>query len=502
MTSTVTEPRITSPTAAAALCGQPRRKTKLVCTLGPASCEPEQIRQLIQAGANVFRLNFSHADHSWHCRVLADIRRVADELGACVAVMQDLCGPKIRLSQVLQEDYHVGEGDLIRITTDHHLVHLDSESGLHFDIASTYAPLVDDVEIGDTILLDDGRIELQVADKQHGLLLAEVRRGGPIQSGKGLNLPGVALSTESMTAKDWDDLEWGIAHQVDFVALSFVRHPDDLVGVRRRLDASESTAKLIAKIERPEAIEHLDKILSLADSLMVARGDLGLETDLAQVPLLQKHVIDRCRQAAKPVITATQMLESMVHHSTPTRAEVSDVANAVLDGTDAVMTSAETASGKYPVETVEAMSAICLEAERSESVQLDADFLNLRFTRVDQSIAYGALFTAHHLRVKAIAALTESGSTALWMSRHNIDIPIFAITPNVATRRKASLFRNVHTLELAQAPDTEAMLKGAQDLLLAQGVVQKGDLIVVTWGEPIGQVGGTNALKILRVGEY
>ena len=208
------------------------------------------------------------------------------------------------------------------------------------------------------------------------------------------------------------------------------------------------------------------------------------------------------RASNKLTITATQMMESMIVNAVPTRAEVSDVANAVLDGTDAVMTSAETASGKYPVETVEAMSAICLEAERSENVQLDADFLNLRFTRVDQSIAYGALFTAHHLRVKAIAALTESGSTALWMSRHNIDIPIFAITPNVATRRKAALFRNVYTLELAQAPDTEAMLKGAQDLLLAQGVVQKGDLIVVTWGEPIGQVGGTNALKILRVGEY
>jgi pyruvate kinase len=220
------------------------------------------------------------------------------------------------------------------------------------------------------------------------------------------------------------------------------------------------------------------------------------------VPALQKKMIRLARQENKLTITATQMMESMISSPVPTRAEVSDVANAVLDGTDAVMTSAETASGKYPVETVEAMAAICVEAEKSENYRLDADFLNVMFSRIDQTIAYGALFTAYHLRVKAIAALTESGSTALWMSRHNIDIPIYAITPSVMTQRKAALYRNVCTLELAQSNDREQVLKAAQDLLLAKGIVQNGDMIVVTWGEPMGQIGGTNALKIMKIGEY
>jgi len=246
----------------------------------------------------------------------------------------------------------------------------------------------------------------------------------------------------------------------------------------------------------------LQEILDASDGIMVARGDLAVEVGNAAVPALQKRMIKMARASNKLAITATQMMESMIVNAVPTRAEVSDVANAVLDGTDAVMTSAETASGRYPVETVEAMSAICLEAEKSEDCKLDADFLNVTFTRVDQSIAYGALFTAHHLRVKAIAALTESGSTALWMSRHNIDIPIFAITPSVKTRRKAALYRNVTTLELAKSDDREAVLKAAQQLLVAQGVVQAGDLVVVTWGEPMGQIGGTNALKIMKIGEY
>jgi pyruvate kinase len=233
---------------------------------------------------------------------------------------------------------------------------------------------------------------------------------------------------------------------------------------------------------------------------MVARGDLAVEVGNAAVPALQKRMIKMARATNKLAITATQMMESMIFNPVPTRAEVSDVANAVLDGTDAVMTSAETASGKYPIETVEAMVAICLEAEKSDVVKLDTDFLNATFTRIDQSIAYGALFTAHHLRVKAIVALTESGSTALWMSRHSIDIPIYAMTPSLATQRKAALYRNVRTFELNHSTDREVVLKAAQDLLLAKGAVQKGDMIVVTWGEPMGQVGGTNALKIMKIG--
>jgi pyruvate kinase len=259
---------------------------------------------------------------------------------------------------------------------------------------------------------------------------------------------------------------------------------------------------MIAKIERAEAIPALQEILNASDGIMVARGDLAVEVGNAAVPALQKRMIKMARESNKIAITATQMMESMIFNAVPTRAEVSDVANAVLDGTDAVMTSAETASGKYPVETVEMMAAICVEAEQSEYNKLDADFLNVRFTRIDQSIAYGALFTAHHLRVKAIVALTESGSTALWMSRHNIDTPILALTPSVRTQRKASLYRNVRTFQLGQDGPTDVVLRAAEDLLVEQGIAAKGDMIVVTWGAPMGKVGGTNALRIVKVGEF
>jgi pyruvate kinase len=257
---------------------------------------------------------------------------------------------------------------------------------------------------------------------------------------------------------------------------------------------------MIAKIERAEAIPLLQEILDASDGIMVARGDLAVEVGNATVPALQKRMIKMARASNKLTITATQMMESMIVNAIPTRAEVSDVANAVLDGTDAVMTSAETASGKYPVETVEMMAAVCYEAEKSYAYELDADFLNARFTRIDQSIAYGALFTAYHLRVKAIVALTESGSTALWMSRHNIDIPIFALTPSLTTQRKIALYRNVRTYKLAYHCDRETMLTNAEQILLENNVVNIGDTIVVTWGEPMGQVGGTNALKIVKVG--
>jgi len=259
---------------------------------------------------------------------------------------------------------------------------------------------------------------------------------------------------------------------------------------------------MIAKIERAEAIPALQEILDASDGIMVARGDLAVEVGNAAVPALQKRMIRLAREQNKLAITATQMMESMIVNAVPTRAEVSDVANAVLDGTDAVMTSAETASGKYPIETVEMMAAICAEAESSEYNKLDADFLNIQFTRIDQSIAYGALFTAHHLRVKAIVALTESGSTALWMSRHSIDTPIFALTPSITTERKASLYRNVRAYHMKQDGGSHAVLRQAEELLMKQGVVKKGDMIVVTWGSPMGQAGSTNALKIVRVGEF
>jgi pyruvate kinase len=333
-----------------------------------------------------------------------------------------------------------------------------------------------------------------------------VKIGGELSNNKGINRQGGGLTAPALTSKDMEDIKTAMSFQADYVAVSFPKNASDMQMARQLADLAGEPyghkPMMIAKIERAEAIPALQEILDASDGIMVARGDLAVEVGNAAVPGLQKRMIKMARASNKLTITATQMMESMIHNAVPTRAEVSDVANAVLDGTDAVMTSAETASGRYPVETVEAMAAICLEAEKFEECKLDADFLNMQFTRIDQSIAYGALFTAYHLGVKAIAALTESGSTPLWMSRHNINVPIFAITPNLATCRKASLYRNVRTFEMVQSSDLKEVLQDVQALLLKQGVVKKGDLVVVTWGEPIGQVGGTNAMKIMKIGDY
>jgi pyruvate kinase len=297
-----------------------------------------------------------------------------------------------------------------------------------------------------------------------------------------------------------DDIKTAVTLAADYVAVSFPKSRHDMQMARDLVHVAGGNGLLIAKIERAEAIPALDEIIGASDGIMVARGDLAVEVGNAAVPGLQKRMIRMARERNKLTITATQMMESMIHHAVPTRAEVSDVANAVLDGTDAVMLSAETASGKYPVETVEAMAQICAEAEKSVTVEFDRDFLNRTFTRIDQSIAMATLFTAYHLKVKAIAALTQSGSTSLWMSRHSCGCPIYALTPEVAAQRKMALYRNVHPLYFEQGADRDAVLQSAEDLLVAKGQVQIGDLIVLTVGEPMGKSGGTNTMKIVRVG--
>lgn len=476
-----------------------QRATKIVATIGPASSDRETLTRMIKAGVNVVRLNFSHGKAQDHIDRAVLVREVADACGVKVAIMADLQGPKIRVGKFENGKIQLNNGDKF-------ILDADCELGNQERVGLDYKALPRDLRGDDVLLLNDGLIVLIVERVSGNEIHTVVKIGGELSNNKGINRQGGGLSAPALTAKDMDDIKTAMSFQADYVAVSFPKNATDMEMARQLGNVAAEPfghkPLMIAKIERAEAIPLLQEILDASDGIMVARGDLAVEVGNAAVPGLQKRMIKMARASNKLTITATQMMESMIVNAVPTRAEVSDVANAVLDGTDAVMTSAETASGKYPVETVEAMSAICLAAEKSEDCQLDADFLNLQFTRVDQSIAYGALFTAYHLRVKAIAALTESGSTALWMSRHNIDVPIFAITPNVATRQKAALFRNVRTFELAQSTDTEVVLKAVQDLLLAQGVVQKGDLIVVTWGEPIGQVGGTNALKILKVGEY
>ncbi|MES2071000.1 MAG: pyruvate kinase [Pseudomonadota bacterium] len=474
------------------------RGTKIVATIGPASSDPVILKRMLMAGVNVVRLNFSHGKAQDHIDRATMVRAVAAECGREIAIMADLQGPKIRIGKFENGKIEISNGDKF-------ILDAECAMGNQERVGLDYKALPRDVRPADVLLLNDGLIVL-VVDKIVGSEIhTTVRIGGELSNNKGINRQGGGLTAPALTAKDMEDIKTAMSFQTDYIAVSFPKNATDMEMARQLAniagEAYSHKPLMIAKIERAEAIPLLQEILDASDGIMVARGDLAVEVGNAAVPALQKRMIKMARASNKIAITATQMMESMIFNAVPTRAEVSDVANAVLDGTDAVMTSAETASGKYPVETVEAMAAICLEAEAFQECKLDADFMNQTFTRIDQSIAYGALFTAYHLRVKAIAALTESGSTALWMSRHMIDIPIVALTPSVATQRKVALYRNVQTFKLPSSTDRDQVLKAAENMLLENGVVSKGDMIVVTWGEPMGEVGGTNALKIVRVGE-
>ncbi|MCX7898349.1 MAG: pyruvate kinase [Rhodocyclaceae bacterium] len=473
------------------------RTTKIVATLGPASSDADTIERLIAAGIDVVRLNFSHGTAEDHRQRLETLREGMRKFGRTVGVMADLQGPKIRIGKFAGSKVLLKNGQ--RFTLD-----LKSELGDSTRVGLDYPELIEDVAPGDVLLLDDGRIVMDVDAVEEDEIHCIVRQGGELSNNKGINKQGGGLSAPALTAKDIDDIRIAAELEVDYVAVSFPKSGSDIRLARKLLHKAGSHALVIAKIERREAIENLDDILTACDGVMIARGDLAVEVGDAAVPALQKRIIRMAREANKFAITATQMMESMIHSPVPTRAEVSDVANAVLDGTDAVMLSAETAAGKFPVETVEAMSRICVEAEKSrDPAALDRHFLDRVFTRIDQSIAMAALFTAHHLKVKAIACLTQSGSTALWISRLECGVPIYALTPDVRTRYKVSIFRGVYPLMTRYlGKDRDEMLFEAEEELIRSGAVEVGDLIVLTFGEPIGQAGGTNTLKIVRVGEH
>jgi pyruvate kinase len=475
------------------------RSTKIVATLGPASSDKLVLERMLAAGVDVVRFNFSHGTAEDHLARAVLVRDAAAASGREVAIMADLQGPKIRVGR-----FEGGKAELrngARFVLD-----ASAELGSAERVGLDYKDLPRDVKAGDVLLLNDGLIVLDVERVAGAEIHTLVRVGGELSNNKGINKQGGGLSAPALTAKDVRDIETAMACGADYVAVSFVKNRTDVEMARQLATIAGEKHGIkplvIAKIERAEAIPALREILDASDGIMVARGDLAVEVGNAAVPALQKRMIKMAREQNKLAITATQMMESMIVNAVPTRAEVSDVANAVLDGTDAVMLSAETASGRYPVEVVEAMAGIVLEADRSETVQLDKEFLDQTFLRVDQSIAYGALFTAFHLRCAAICALTESGSTTLWMSRHDVDIPIYALTPSPATSRKLALYRNVHPLLLPKTDDRDASLAQAERLLLAHGCVKRGDLIVLTVGEPMGQPGGTNTLKIVRVGEH
>jgi pyruvate kinase len=473
-----------------------QRSTKIVATLGPASSDPAVLRRMIDAGVDVVRMNFSHGKAEDHIGRAQAVRKVAEDAGRPLAIMADLQGPKIRIGKF--------EGDRITLSRgDRFVLDADCRVGNQERVGLDYRELVNDVRQGSILLLDDGRIVLTVEEVRGPEIVTRVDQGGALSNNKGINRQGGGLSAPALTAKDMDDIRTAAAFQADFLAVSFPRTSADMYMARTLLRAAGGRAMLIAKIERAEAIPALEDILSASDGIMVARGDLGVEMGDAAVPALQKRMIRLAREKNKIVITATQMMESMISNPIPTRAEVSDVANAVIDGTDAVMLSAESAVGQYPVETVAAMARICLEAEKEQGASLDQAFLNRVFTRIDQSIAMAALFTASHLQVKAIAALTQSGSTALWMSRLDAGVPIYALTPEIGTCRRLSLLRGVYPVLMEyHTTSTEQLVEDAQNELLRHGIVQTGDLIVLTSGEPVGKAGGTNSLKILRVGEH
>jgi pyruvate kinase len=472
-----------------------QRSTKIVATLGPASSARDVLTRMIAAGVDVVRMNFSHGTAEEHIARAEIVRDVSREMERTVGVMCDLQGPKIR----------VGKFEKGRVTLekgDEFILDADCELGDQQRVGLDYRELTRDVRSGDVLLLDDGRLVLDVQKVQGTKIVTTIRVGGVLSNNKGINRQGGGLTAPALTGKDMEDIRTAAALKADFLAVSFPKSGADMYMARELMRAAGGHAMLIAKMERAEAMGAMDELLKASDGIMVARGDLAVEVGDAAVPALQKKLIRAAREQNKLTITATQMMESMITSPVPTRAEVSDVANAVLDGTDAVMLSAETAAGKYPVETVESMSRICLEAEKSAEVSLERDFLNRVFTRVDQSIAMAALFTAYHLKVKAIAALTQSGSTALWISRLNAGVPIYALTPEISARYRMSLFRDVFPVMINyHGHDRDLLLEEAEEQLLRTGVVQKGDLIVLTFGEPIGSPGGTNTMKILKVGE-
>jgi len=474
------------------------RATKIVATLGPASSSPEVLARIIAAGVDVVRLNFSHGTAQDHIDRALLVRETAKRAGKEVAIMADLQGPKIRVGKF--------DGGMTLLEQGQKFV-LDAswtQLGNNERVGLDYKQLPRDVRPGDILLLNDGLLKLVVESVRGEEVHTVVVIGGELSNNKGINKAGGGLTAPALTSKDMEDIKTAMSFQCEYLAVSFPKNATDMEMARQLANTAGEKWRhkpaLIAKIERTEAIPALESILRASDGIMVARGDLAVEVGNAAVPALQKRMIKMAREMDRVVITATQMMESMIVNPVPTRAEVSDVANAVLDGTDAVMLSAETAAGKYPVETVEMMASVCVEAEAAEEISFEANFTNKKFSRIDQSIAMGALFTAYHLGCKAILALTESGSTALWMSRQRIHVPIFALTSQPTSQRRMTLYRNVTPLLMPAFTDRDEALKHAETLLVEKGVLKPGDTYAITCGEPMGYPGGTNMLKVCLVG--
>ncbi len=474
------------------------RRTKIVATLGPASSDQKVLENMIRAGVDLVRMNFSHGSAQDHMKRADTVRAAAAAVGRTVGILADLQGPKIRVRKFQNDKIVLNKGDAFIL--DASLDGLGNQERVGLD----YKELPNDVDVGTVLLLNDGMLEFHVTGVKGPEVHCVVVRGGVLSNNKGINRKGGGLTAPALTEKDKEDIKTAALIKADYLAVSFPRCADDMKLARELMHAAGGKSLVLAKIERAEAIPVLAEIIDASDAIMVARGDLSVEVGDAAVPGLQKKMIKMARSRNKLVITATQMMESMITNPIPTRAEVSDVANAVLDGTDAVMLSAETAVGDYPIETIEAMARICLNAEREdENHMVDRRTVSQKFSRVDQSIAMSALFAASHFKVKAIVALTQSGSTPLWMSRMSAGVPIFALTPVQETLTKVTLFSGVHPVVFhSTARDQSHELLNAEQTLVDKGWVQDGDIIVMTVGEAVGKAGHTNTMKIVRVGDH
>lgn len=467
------------------------RRTKIIATVGPASSSNEMLERLIQAGVDVFRLNFSHGANEEKGDVIRRIRALSDKTGRQIGILADLQGPKIRTGRMENAALHLRKGDQLDITTEP----ITGRPGL---ISTIYKNLPKDVKAGSRILLDDGLIELKVTSVTEGIVHTTVVEGGILKDLKGINLPGVDVSSPSLTEKDRVDLEFCLRMKVDYIALSFVRKASDVEDIKRIIYEHELNIPVVAKIEKPEALRNFKAILKVTDAVMVARGDLGVEINPEKVPLFQKKIIRACNEAGKPVITATQMLESMIMHPRPTRAETSDVANAILDGTDAVMLSGETASGKFPLEAVRLMAKVAEDIEKY-AASTQATHPAAQTGRIPEAVAEAACRAAITLGAKAIAVFTQSGSTAALISRFRPPLPIIAFTASQEIERRLALYWGVRTFPIGSMNVGEDQIEAVERILLARGF-KKGDVVVITMGVPLEARGSTNLMKIHKLG--
>ncbi len=473
------------------------RRTKILATLGPATESVDMIDQLVKAGVDVVRLNFSHGSPEEHQLRADRVRTAAAANGRFVGVLVDLQGPKIRTQRFKKGKVKLKHNEHFCLNAD-----LGKNDGDETQVGITYTDLPKDVEENDVLVLDDGRIVLRVESVEGNKIHTRVVVGGKLSDNKGINLKGGGLSAAALTDKDKADIKVAADIKADYLAISFPRNAGDVKLARTLLREAGGHGAIVSKIERAEAIDNIESIVEASDVIMIARGDLGVEIGDDQLPAVQKRLIKLARDMNRVVITATQMMESMISNPIPTRAEVFDVANAVLDGTDAVMLSAETAAGEYPVETVASMARICRNAEQQAAALRSGHRIDTTFEHVDEAIAMATMYTANHLKVRAIAALTESGKTALWMSRISSGIPIYSLSTHESTNRKVSMYRGVTPVDLPVIEDNNhaAANKITIDVLLAEGVVKDGDLVIITKGDLMGTGGGTNAMKIVKVG--